>query len=58
MRPHAREILKDLAQDFEVLVFTSSDKDYAREVVRRLDPKMEYISFLLHREHCNIRNNV
>jgi CTD small phosphatase-like protein 2 len=57
VRPHARELLKDLAEDFEVLVFTSSNKEYAREVVKRLDPKMQSISFLLHRDHCNIRNN-
>lgn len=58
IRPHAREILEELSEDFEILVFTSSNKEYAKEVVKRLDPSMKYITFLLHRDHCNIRCNV
>ena len=58
LRPFAREILEDLSKDFEILVFTSSNKEYAKEVLKRLDPGMKLISFLLHRDHCNIRSNV
>jgi CTD small phosphatase-like protein 2 len=58
IRPHAKETLEELSKYFEVLVFTSSNKNYAKEVVKRLDPKLQWISFLLHREHCNVRNSL
>jgi TFIIF-interacting CTD phosphatase-like protein len=47
-----------LAEHFEILVFTSANKGYAKEVVKRIDPKGNHISFVLHRDHCNIRNGM
>lgn len=39
IRPHAKEILQDLAKDFELMVFTASHEAYANAVINYLDPK-------------------
>lgn len=53
-----KEVLAELAEKFELLVFTSSCKDYAKEVLKKLDPKSNLISFLLHREHCLVQKDL
>lgn len=58
LRPHAKQVLTELAEKFEILVFTSSCKDYAKEVLKKLDPKSTLISFLLHREHCFVQKDL
>lgn len=52
IRPHAREILKNLSKIYEVGVFTASHQCYAEEVVKNLDPENKYISMLLTRQNC------
>ena len=52
IRPHAKELIKNMSKIFEVGVFTASHYCYAEEVVRNLDPNGEYISFLLTRKNC------
>lgn len=58
IRPYAVELLQELSKDFEILIFTSSQKHYAKRVVKKLDPKMKYISFILTREHCNMQKKL
>lgn len=52
IRPHAKEILRNLAKNFEVIVFTASHSCYANVVLDYLDPNNEYIDYRLYREHC------
>jgi len=52
IRPHARQILKNLSKEFEIVVFTASHSCYANEVLNVLDPNNQYISYRLYRESC------
>jgi CTD small phosphatase-like protein 2 len=52
IRPHAKEILKNLSKNFEVIVFTASHSCYANVVLDFLDPDNRYIHHRLFREHC------
>lgn len=52
IRPHAVDILKNLAKNFEVIVFTASHSCYANVVLNHLDPENKYIAHRLFREHC------
>jgi CTD small phosphatase-like protein 2 len=52
IRPHAKEILKHLSQNFEVIVFTASHSCYANVVLDHLDPNKEFIHHRLYRDHC------
>lgn len=58
IRPHTKEVLAALAEKFEMLVFTSSIKDYAKDVLKKLDPKSNIFSFLLHRDHCLVKKDL
>ena len=45
--------MKNLAKDFEIVVFTASHQCYASVVLDHLDPNGEYIHDRLYREHCH-----
>jgi CTD small phosphatase-like protein 2 len=53
-RPFTSKMLKILARDFELIVFTASQADYASKIVRYLDKDAELFDHLLHREQCLI----
>jgi CTD small phosphatase-like protein 2 len=52
VRPYAIEILKEISQHFEVIVFTASHSCYANVVLDYLDPHQQYIHHRLFRESC------
>ena len=52
IRPFARECLREVAKDFEVIVFTASHKDYADAVIDHIDPSNELIHWRLYRDSC------
>ncbi|CAD8147854.1 unnamed protein product [Paramecium pentaurelia] len=52
IRPYAKQILKTLSKDFEIIIFTASHSCYANMVIDYLDPKKQWISHRLFREHC------
>ena len=52
IRPHAIDIVKNLAKNFEVIVFTASHSCYANVVLDHLDPNQEFIHHRLFRENC------
>jgi CTD small phosphatase-like protein 2 len=52
IRPYAREILRNLSQHFELIIFTASHSCYANEVIDYLDADNEWIHHRLFREHC------
>lgn len=52
IRPFAREMLSELAQDFEIVVFTASHSCYANPVVDFLDTE-KVVKVRLFRENCS-----
>jgi CTD small phosphatase-like protein 2 len=52
IRPYAEEFLKEMSKEFEILIFTAAEKTYAESMINLLDPKQQYVSYILHREHC------
>jgi len=52
IRPGAVEILKEISQHFEVIIFTASHSCYANVVLDYLDPHNQYIHHRLFRENC------
>ncbi|CAD8196979.1 unnamed protein product [Paramecium pentaurelia] len=52
IRPYAQQILQTLSRHFEIIVFTASHSCYANIVLDYLDPKKQWISHRLFREHC------
>ncbi len=53
IRPHAREVLRSLAEEFELMIFTASHEAYANAVIDYLDPEGELIQHRLYRRHCD-----
>jgi Dullard-like phosphatase family protein len=52
IRPHSKEVLEELANHFEVVIFTASHSCYANPVVDFFDDK-KIISARLFRENCS-----
>jgi CTD small phosphatase-like protein 2 len=52
IRPHAELFLRTMAELFEVIVFTASERPYAEAVLRQLDPKGDLVEHVLCREDC------
>ena len=52
IRPFAKEILEELSKDFEIIIFTASQQEYANAVIDYLDPQNRYIDHRLFREDC------
>lgn len=56
-RPHAREFIRDMAEHYEVILFTAGIRQYAEFVMRKLDPQ-GLIKSLLDRSHCTAMESV
>jgi len=52
-RPYAEEFLQKVAELYELVIFTASQKYYADYVINKLDSK-NLVSHRLYREHCVI----
>lgn len=50
-RPHLDQFLKRMSELYEVVVYTSGEKEYATTIINEVDP-LRYISYILHRDHC------
>ncbi|WVZ69586.1 hypothetical protein U9M48_018353 [Paspalum notatum var. saurae] len=51
-RPHLKMFLEKVAQMFELVIFTASQRIYAEQLIDRLDPDGKYISRRIYRESC------
>lgn len=52
VRPYALNCLQTLSQDWEIIVFTASQRCYADAILNYLDPDNLLIAHRLYREHC------
>ncbi|CAL4909743.1 unnamed protein product [Urochloa decumbens] len=55
-RPHLEMFLHEVAQMFEVIVFTASESVYAEPLLDKLDPDHKLISRRFYRESCTFSN--
>jgi carboxy-terminal domain RNA polymerase II polypeptide A small phosphatase len=51
-RPYLRSFLERAHKAFELVVFTAARKDYADQVLDKVDPHKRYFSGRLYRDHC------
>ncbi|KAL7572330.1 hypothetical protein ACA910_021547 [Epithemia clementina (nom. ined.)] len=52
LRPYLKSFLKKIQGNYEVIVFTASQKVYANELLNLIDPEGIYIQHRLFRESC------
>ena len=52
IRPYAIELLEFASKNFEVVIFTASQKAYADRILDYLDPNKQFITLRLYRESC------
>ncbi|OMJ95454.1 hypothetical protein SteCoe_1222 [Stentor coeruleus] len=52
LRPYCFDLLKFASKEFEVIIFTASQKSYADAIIDHLDPLHLFVHHRLYREHC------
>lgn len=52
IRPHVETFLKRMSKLYDLALYTASSKEYADKMAALLDPREEYFSTVLYREHC------
>ena len=56
VRPHAKEIIKNLHKHFDIVVFTAGNQCYADPILDYLDPDRLF-ALRLYRDSCTMVNN-
>ena len=51
LRPGTIELLNELSEFYEIIIFTSSPKEYADDIIDKIDPKGKLISHRLYKSH-------
>ena len=52
IRPWMKEFLDYAVQEFELVIFTASDKQYANEIIDFIEKDKKYFKMRLYRNHC------
>jgi len=56
VRPGVKEFLKEMIKHFEIVIFTSSPKSYADNILDKIDINNEFFSYRLYRKHVIYEN--
>ena len=56
VRPGVKEFLKEMIKYFEIIIFTSSPKSYADNILDKIDINNEFFSYRLYRKHVIYEN--
>ena len=51
LRPGTLEFLEEISKYYEIIIFTSSPKEYADDIIDKIDKKGEFISHRLYKSH-------
>ena len=52
LRPDLQEFLEVVSKDWELVVFTAAEQEYADLILRQIDPRGRFFSKKLYRQHC------
>ena len=52
IRPYARQLLKEISEYYEIIIFSAAEANYVQTIVNVLDKERKYVSGILTREHC------
>lgn len=52
VRPGVEKFLREMSSHYQIVVFTASDKDYAKSVLNHIDPE-QFVCKLLTRDSCS-----
>ena len=52
IRPWTKEFLDYAVQEFDLVIFTASDKQYANEIIDFIEKDKKYFKMRLYRNHC------
>ncbi|CAD8196022.1 unnamed protein product [Paramecium pentaurelia] len=52
VRPYAQQFLQNMAQYFEIMIYTASNEDYANQIIDYLDPTQQLVKYRLYRNDC------
>jgi len=58
LRPYLKEFLKDMQDYYELIVYTSADKDYADEIIDFIESDRQYFAHRLYNSQCLIKENL
>ena len=56
VRPGVKEFLKEMIKYFEIVIFTSSPKSYADNILDKIDINNEFFNYRLYRKHVIYEN--
>ena len=56
VRPGVKEFLEEMVNYFEIVIFTSSPKNYADNILDKIDINNEFFSYRLYRKHVIYEN--
>ena len=57
-RPGLKQFLKEISKFYEIIIFTSYDKNYADQILNSIDKKNRYFEKRLYKEHTIFMNNI
>lgn len=55
LRPYLEEFLEDMLRDYELVVYTSAEQEYADEVLDFIETKRQYFAHRLYYPQCIVR---
>jgi len=53
LRPFIHEFLEEMSKDFELILFTASDKRYAEKVLDYIEKDKKYFEYRLYKDQCS-----